>query len=48
MPALPDLFVTLDGYIDGLFAPEDPVLSAALADAKAGGLPEIQVSAGRQ
>ena len=47
MPALPDLFVTLDGYIDGLFAPEDPVLTAAVADAEAAGLPPIQVSAGQ-
>ena len=42
-----DLFVTLDHYIDGLFAPEDPVLTAALADADAAGLPAIQVSAGQ-
>jgi len=47
MPPIPELFVTLDGYIDGLFAPEDPVLTAALADARAAGLPEIQVSAGQ-
>jgi predicted O-methyltransferase YrrM len=46
MPA-PDLFVTLDHYIDGLFAPEDAALTAALADAKAAGLPPIQVSAGQ-
>jgi len=45
--SIPDLFVRLDGYIDGLFAPEDPVLTQALADAKVGGLPEIQVSAGQ-
>jgi predicted O-methyltransferase YrrM len=43
----PDLFVTLDRYIDGLFAPEDVALTAALADAKAAGLPPIQVSAGQ-
>src|ERR1700678_3007546 len=47
MPPIPELFVTLDGYIDGLFAPEDPVLTAALADADAAGLPDIQVSAGQ-
>ena len=47
MPQIPELFVTLDGYIDGLFAPEDPVLTAALADAQAAGLPEIQVSPGQ-
>ena len=40
MPQIPELFITLDGYIDGLFAPEDPVLTAALADAQAAGLPE--------
>ena len=45
--SIPDLFVRLDGYIDGLFAPEDPVLTQALADARAAGLPEIQVSAGQ-
>ncbi len=42
-----DLFTTIDGYIDGLFAPEDDALKAALADAKAAGLPQIQVSAGQ-
>jgi predicted O-methyltransferase YrrM len=47
MPQIPELFVTLDGYIDGLFAPEDPVLTAALADAQAAGLPQIQVSPGQ-
>ena len=47
MPPIPELFVTLDGYIDGLFAPEDPVLTAALADAETAGLPAIQVSAGQ-
>jgi predicted O-methyltransferase YrrM len=47
MPQIPELFVTLDGYIDGLFAPEDPVFTGALADAHAAGLPEIQVSAGQ-
>ena len=47
MPQIPELFVTLDGYIDGLFAPEDPALTAALADADAAGLPDIQVSPGQ-
>jgi predicted O-methyltransferase YrrM len=42
-----DLFVALDRYIDGLFAPEDAALTAALADASAAGLPPIQVSAGQ-
>jgi predicted O-methyltransferase YrrM len=45
--AEPDLFVAIDRYIDGLFAPEDAALAAALADAKAAGLPPIQVSAGQ-
>jgi hypothetical protein len=25
MPEIPEIFITLDGYIDALFAPEDPV-----------------------
>ena len=43
----PDLFVAVDRYIDELFAPEDEVLTGALARSKAGGLPDIQVSAGQ-
>ncbi len=42
-----DLFVTVDRYIDELFAPEDEVLTGALARSKAAGLPDIQVSAGQ-
>src|SRR5271163_1087536 len=42
-----DLFVTLDRYIDALFAPEDEPLQAALAEARAEGLPQIQVSPGQ-
>jgi predicted O-methyltransferase YrrM len=42
-----DIFTTVDRYIDGLFAAEDDVLKAAVADARAAGLPEIQVSAGQ-
>jgi predicted O-methyltransferase YrrM len=42
-----DLFVTIDRYIDGLFAPEDEPLKAALAEAHAEGLPRIQVSPGQ-
>jgi predicted O-methyltransferase YrrM len=42
-----DLFVALDGYIDGLFAPEDEALRAAVAEARAEGLPQIQVSPGQ-
>jgi predicted O-methyltransferase YrrM len=40
-----DIFVAIDRYIDDLFAPEDDVLLSALAEAKAAGLPHIQVSA---
>ena len=42
-----ELFVTIDRYIDGLFAPEDEPLKAALAEAHAEGLPRIQVSPGQ-
>lgn len=35
---------TVDGYIRGLFAPQDPVLEAALQDSAAAGLPAIQVT----
>jgi predicted O-methyltransferase YrrM len=42
-----DPYVAIDHYIDDLFAPEDEVLAAALADAKAADLPHIQVSAGQ-
>jgi predicted O-methyltransferase YrrM len=41
----PDIFQAVDGYIDGLFAPEDEVLTAALERSRAAGLPQIQVSA---
>lgn len=34
----------VDGYIEALFTPADPVLEANLADAKAAGLPAIHVS----
>jgi predicted O-methyltransferase YrrM len=47
MPQDPGLFVALDRYIDGLFAPEDSALSAAVEEARAEGLPQIQVSAGQ-
>jgi predicted O-methyltransferase YrrM len=43
----PDLFTAVDGYIDALFAPEDPALAAAVARSRAAGLPEIQISAGQ-
>jgi predicted O-methyltransferase YrrM len=42
-----DLFVDLDRYIDDLFAPEDAALRGAVAESRAGGLPQIQVSAGQ-
>ena len=41
------LFERIDAYIDGLFAPADPVLEAAVARTRAAGMPEIQVSAGQ-
>ena len=34
----------IDSYIEGLFGSDDPALRQNLADAKAAGLPEIQVS----
>jgi predicted O-methyltransferase YrrM len=43
----PDIFLAVDRYIDGLFAPEDEALSAALAASKTAGLPAIQISAGQ-
>jgi predicted O-methyltransferase YrrM len=43
----PDLFVAFDRYIDALFAREDEPLQAALAEARAEGLPQIQVSPGQ-
>jgi len=42
-----DLFVVLDRYIDDLFAPQDAALREAVAEARAEGLPQIQVSAGQ-
>src|SRR5260370_27093871 len=42
-----DLFVAVDRYIDDLFAPEDAALQLAVAEARAAGLPQIQVSAGQ-
>jgi predicted O-methyltransferase YrrM len=47
MPVAPNLFETVDAYIDGLFAAEDEALTAALAKARAAGLPQIQVSPGQ-
>ncbi|HEY1447021.1 MAG TPA: O-methyltransferase [Caulobacteraceae bacterium] len=43
----PDIFLAVDRYIDGLFAPEDDALAAAMAASKAAGLPAIQISAGQ-
>ncbi|HLZ84138.1 MAG TPA: O-methyltransferase [Caulobacteraceae bacterium] len=42
-----DLLSQVDRYIDALFAVEDAHLAAALAQSKAAGLPDIQVSAGQ-
>jgi predicted O-methyltransferase YrrM len=42
-----DIFVRVDHYIDGLFAKQDEALTAAVADSRAAGLPDIQVSAGQ-
>ena len=39
-----ELWTAVDGYIENLFLPDDPALSAALADSTAAGLPEIAVS----
>lgn len=38
------LLAEIDAYVEGLFAPRDPALEAALEDSKEAGLPEIQVS----
>jgi predicted O-methyltransferase YrrM len=43
----PDIFTRVDRYIDDLFAPEDAALTGALERSRAGGLPDIQVSAGQ-
>ncbi len=43
----PDLFSTVDVYIDDLFVTEDEALTSALPDAKAAGMPQMQVSAGQ-
>jgi predicted O-methyltransferase YrrM len=45
--AHPDVFVAVDRYIDALFAPDDEVMALALADSRAAGLPDIQISAGQ-
>jgi predicted O-methyltransferase YrrM len=42
-----DLFVSVDRYIDDLFAREDEAIAAAVAGSRAAGLPDIQVSAGQ-
>ncbi|MEO0817586.1 MAG: O-methyltransferase [Pseudomonadota bacterium] len=43
----PSIFEDVDTYIDTLFIPEDPALAAALARARAAGLPDIHVSPGQ-
>lgn len=40
-----ELWSKVDDYLNDLLVPADPVLEAALADSRAGGLPEIQVAA---
>ena len=42
-----DTFVSVDHYIDDLFALQDEALTAAVADSRAAGLPDIQISAGQ-
>lgn len=39
-----ELWTAVDDYIDGLFVPPDAALDAALADARAAGLPPINVA----
>lgn len=39
-----ELLAQIDTYIEGLFGTDDPALTQGLADAKAAGLPAIQVS----
>ncbi|TBR26269.1 O-methyltransferase [bacterium] len=45
MPRDPQIWTDVDRYLEGLFTPPDPALTAALAAADAAGLPAIQVSA---
>ncbi|HET7480995.1 MAG TPA: O-methyltransferase [Rubrobacteraceae bacterium] len=40
-----ELLREIDAYVEGLFAPPDEALEAALRDSRAAGLPEINVSA---
>ena len=42
-----DLLTQVDRYIDALFAVEDADLAAAIAQSRAAGIPDIQVSAGQ-
>jgi predicted O-methyltransferase YrrM len=42
-----DIFVSVDRYIDDLFAPQDEALTGAVANSRAAGLPDIQISAGQ-
>ncbi len=39
-----DLLIEIDSYVEGLFAPPDPALEAALRRSREAGLPEINVS----
>ncbi|HWA23296.1 MAG TPA: O-methyltransferase [Caulobacterales bacterium] len=47
MTDAPDLYNSIDRYIDELFAVEDEHLKAALKACRSAGLPEIQVSPGQ-
>lgn len=38
------LLAEIDAYVEGLFAPRDPALEAALEDSRGAGLPEIHIS----
>jgi predicted O-methyltransferase YrrM len=42
-----EIFTSVDRYIDDLFARQDEALTAAVADSRMAGLPDIQVSAGQ-
>jgi len=42
-----ELWTAVDGYLDGIFVPEDPVLEAALRASEEAGLPAISISPGQ-
>jgi predicted O-methyltransferase YrrM len=43
-PAPEPRWVAADAYLEGILSPADPVLGSALADSRAAGLPNIQVT----